>query len=595
MNTVSWPIRRLAERLLRLTLAVALLFSALVWLPPVLAQGGTITIDQVDPSQHPNMTVLASVRDVNGVPIPDLGRNAFEIVEDGQTSFPPDEVTTQVNPDAVVSIALVIDLSGSMRGKPLQEAQAASANLLDALLNLPNDPDRVAFFGINRQVAPDDLAYDSAVEIPFSNDKNQALNVINFLAIEGSRPTPLYDALFRVVKLTSGQSGRRAIIVITDGIDQVSQLKADDPIIEANRHNIPIFPISLSTNRVDEDFLQRLAVRTGGQYRKAPQPEEFTGLFQQVLDQLKLQYKLSYQSRLKEDNGIHSVLVRVRSPQASGFDEKKFKFSDVPPTPAPPSGVIGAITTQLPVAVTLEPIPTATAEPAVAAEEETLIDEVGDFIADNPLPAALIGLALLLLVVLIILLIVWWRRKSGSAAYGEAPLVPDEWAAGGFAAPATQVDMASTGGPSTTGGIAPTTAQSTGPAPSPFQPAPGFAPAPPPVAAPVVPPAGGTRVLQRTPEHSALLVSRKDASRRHDLLADTTIGRSQDNTLVISDPTVSRQHARVRLEKAQFLLFDLGSANGTFVNDQRVEAPVALADGDIVRFGEVEYIFRQLT
>lgn len=591
MKTVAWPARSLAEHLLHLALVVALLFSAIFWLPPAFAQGGAITIDQVDPSQHPDMTVLVSVRDVNGVPIPDLGRNAFEIVEDGQTSFPPDEVTTQVNPDAVVSIALVIDLSGSMRGKPLQEAQAASANLLDALLNLPNDPDRVAFFGINRQVAPDDLAYDSAVEIPFSNDKNQALNVINFLAIEGSRPTPLYDALFRVVKLTAGQSGQRAIIVITDGIDQVSQLTADDPIVEANRHNIPIFPISLSTNRVDEDFLQRLAVRTGGQYRKAPQPEEFTALFQQVLDQLKLQYKLSYQSRLKEDDGIHSVLVRVRAPQASGFDEKKFRFSDVPPTPAPASGGIGAIATQLPAAITLEPIPTAAAASAVPTEDETLLDEISDFITDNPLPAALIGLALLLLVVLIILLIVWWRRrKSGAGAYAEAPPPQDEWPAGGFAAPATQVDAGSAGSPITAGGIAPTTAQPPGTVPSPFQPAPGFKPAP-----AAVPPAGATRVLQRQPEHSALLVARKDTGRRYDLLADTTIGRSQDNALVISDPTISRQHARIRLEKDQFLLFDLGSANGTFVNGQKVEGPATLADGDVVRFGEVEYIFRQLT
>ncbi|MFZ2616967.1 MAG: FHA domain-containing protein, partial [Anaerolineae bacterium] len=65
--------------------------------------------------------------------------------------------------------------------------------------------------------------------------------------------------------------------------------------------------------------------------------------------------------------------------------------------------------------------------------------------------------------------------------------------------------------------------------------------------------------------------------------------------VVIADATVSRQHARIRLQDDKFMLFDLGSANGTFVNGQKVEQPRALADGDVVRFGEVEVVFRQLT
>jgi pSer/pThr/pTyr-binding forkhead associated (FHA) protein len=58
---------------------------------------------------------------------------------------------------------------------------------------------------------------------------------------------------------------------------------------------------------------------------------------------------------------------------------------------------------------------------------------------------------------------------------------------------------------------------------------------------------------------------------------------------------VSRQHARIRLEEDKFLLFDLGSANGTFVNGQRLEQPVTLAENDVVRFGEIEFTFKQLS
>ena len=79
---------------------------------------------------------------------------------------------------------------------------------------------------------------------------------------------------------------------------------------------------------MDEAFLERLAVRTGGQYRKAPGPEEFTPLFQEVLDQMKLQYKLDYQSRIDKDDQPHSVLVRVHTPQIEAFDEVKVDLNE---------------------------------------------------------------------------------------------------------------------------------------------------------------------------------------------------------------------------------------------------------------------------
>jgi pSer/pThr/pTyr-binding forkhead associated (FHA) protein len=112
---------------------------------------------------------------------------------------------------------------------------------------------------------------------------------------------------------------------------------------------------------------------------------------------------------------------------------------------------------------------------------------------------------------------------------------------------------------------------------------------------PGAPAAGGTRVIQRMPKHVGILVDPKDASKRYDVLASTDIGRAGSNTIVLAHVTISRQHARIRVDDDQFLLFDLGSANGTYVNDQPVEEPVALQDGDRVRFGEVELIFRQLS
>jgi len=63
----------------------------------------------------------------------------------------------------------------------------------------------------------------------------------------------------------------------------------------------------------------------------------------------------------------------------------------------------------------------------------------------------------------------------------------------------------------------------------------------------------------------------------------STIGRWEDNDLVIQDRWVSRHHAEVRREKDRYVLHDLGSKNGTLVNGRRITAPRALVDGDEIQ------------
>jgi adenylate cyclase len=74
-----------------------------------------------------------------------------------------------------------------------------------------------------------------------------------------------------------------------------------------------------------------------------------------------------------------------------------------------------------------------------------------------------------------------------------------------------------------------------------------------------------------------------------------TVGRSADNVIVIDEVSISRKHAMLqRMEgdvQDQLFLIDLGSRNGTFVNDRRVTVPTSVRDGDRVRFGLVECSF----
>lgn len=70
------------------------------------------------------------------------------------------------------------------------------------------------------------------------------------------------------------------------------------------------------------------------------------------------------------------------------------------------------------------------------------------------------------------------------------------------------------------------------------------------------------------------------------------IGRRLDNQLIIDDPRVSRNHAQLRAIKGRFVVFDLNSTGGTFVNGQRANQSV-LYPGDVISLAGVALIFGQ--
>ena len=76
-----------------------------------------------------------------------------------------------------------------------------------------------------------------------------------------------------------------------------------------------------------------------------------------------------------------------------------------------------------------------------------------------------------------------------------------------------------------------------------------------------------------------------------------TIGRTPENTVCLKfSPTVSRQHAIIRCHNGyEYQLMDLGSRNGTYVNDQRVVMPVTLQHGARIRIANNDLIFEQTT
>jgi pSer/pThr/pTyr-binding forkhead associated (FHA) protein len=64
-----------------------------------------------------------------------------------------------------------------------------------------------------------------------------------------------------------------------------------------------------------------------------------------------------------------------------------------------------------------------------------------------------------------------------------------------------------------------------------------------------------------------------------------TVGRESINEIVFDDAEISRRHVRVTLLAGRYIIEDLGSTNGTFLNGRRIEAPAPLANGDVIDLG----------
>jgi cardiolipin synthase A/B len=91
------------------------------------------------------------------------------------------------------------------------------------------------------------------------------------------------------------------------------------------------------------------------------------------------------------------------------------------------------------------------------------------------------------------------------------------------------------------------------------------------------------------PVERFVLLSRRDALSRFPLrMGETTIGRAEDNDIILLFPEVSRYHAKVILEEENFIVRDLSSQNGTFVNGQPLKGEKRIKSGDLVQIADCE-------
>ena len=242
----------------------------------------------------------------------DLTADDFEILEDGR----PQDLAFFSRATTALSVSLLVDSSSSMEERMLLAKRAA----MEFVAKLrPNDDAEVVDF-------------DSRVMVvqPFTRDRARLTAAIESLRAGGS--TALYNAVYitlRQFDKSRPQGGdeptRHVIVLLSDGEDTASLVTFDELLDVAKRSQAVIYAIGLGfqdSNGVNaaaeaaEFALRRLAQETGGRLFTPKRPEDLTGVYAQVADELTNQYILGYLSRNdRHDGRFRTVAVRVKRPQ----------------------------------------------------------------------------------------------------------------------------------------------------------------------------------------------------------------------------------------------------------------------------------------
>jgi pSer/pThr/pTyr-binding forkhead associated (FHA) protein len=87
------------------------------------------------------------------------------------------------------------------------------------------------------------------------------------------------------------------------------------------------------------------------------------------------------------------------------------------------------------------------------------------------------------------------------------------------------------------------------------------------------------------------VVGGPDSGQNYALGQQTRLGRSPDNEIALTDPQVSRYHALIQRQKQEYIISDLGSGNGVYLNGRLVDRATQLKAGDIINLGNTQMRF----
>jgi Ca-activated chloride channel family protein len=252
------------------------------------------------------VSVSAIVRDAAGKPVTSLTRDSFLLKQDGK----PQQITYfSQGSDVPLTLALMVDTSGSQRSYIADEI-AASRLFFRTMLKQPEDravlvqfDDHVlqlAKLTTNATTLEHALAYLSQDHSAYAS------------FIRGGGGTLLYDAVSGVAHLAlSDRHGRRAMVILTDGGDNGSEVSEKKAIQEAQRADIMIYSVYYSNGGGDLGVLKEMSKATGGRVFTVSSTMPLTRIYAEIANDMRLEYELGYRPPDSKPNKLHKIELRT--------------------------------------------------------------------------------------------------------------------------------------------------------------------------------------------------------------------------------------------------------------------------------------------
>jgi VWFA-related protein len=256
-----------------------------------------------------------------GRPVAGLSSADFELRDNGVVQ----DIEAVAVEDVPVTLTLVLDVSESVEGRPLQDLRSAIAAAADAL----SRDDRLSLFTFSHQVG---LAAAPTADLEGVRAAARA--------VTAGGATSLYDAVLAALVMRERIEGRAVMLVFSDGADTASWLDPRRVLAAAQRSDVVVYAVALrdffereDRNAILQDrrerqlfrdepslypkqFLPLLAEDTGGALLVAGRSDRLRDTFVRVVNEFKSRYILTYTPRGVDAAGWHSIAVTLTEGRA---------------------------------------------------------------------------------------------------------------------------------------------------------------------------------------------------------------------------------------------------------------------------------------
>jgi Ca-activated chloride channel family protein len=269
------------------------------------------------------VNVTFSVRNDAGLSPANLTKSDFEVFEDG---VPQNVSFFSRSADLPLTLGLIVDASGSQ-----EHFVKAHHHDLESFLKgvlQPNDRAFLMGFGNHIRLVSDFTASSSEILDDLKRYEHESGHFDEVGPTDEDREggTAFYDAIYYAAseKLSDGTSGRKALIIFSDGEDNSSAHHMLDAIEEAQIENVPLFCVRYTQhgrhgkitarNKYGTSVMARIAKESGGEDFDAEE-KDLKESFREIGEELRSSYELAYNSTNTERDGyFRRIVIRSRNP-----------------------------------------------------------------------------------------------------------------------------------------------------------------------------------------------------------------------------------------------------------------------------------------